>query len=97
MNIISAKLVYFSPTKTTKTVLESIAGALEVVNIDHLDLTPPDARTRRFEELREQYSDGLRWVISGPTIGAVAISPAWRSFIMRITSYTSIRNLDSIY
>jgi ferredoxin len=54
MNIISVKLVYFSPTKTTQKVLEGIAEALEVGNINYLDLTPPDAQTRRFEELKDE-------------------------------------------
>lgn len=53
MNITSAKLVYFSPTRITKKVLEGIAEAIQVDVVDHLDLTPPEARTRRFKELQD--------------------------------------------
>jgi ferredoxin len=54
MNIDSAKLVYFSPTKTTKKVLEGIVQEIQIDTIEHLDLTPPEARTREFEELHDE-------------------------------------------
>jgi ferredoxin len=54
MNINSIKLIYFSPNRTTKKVLEGIAGAIRVNTVDHLDLTPPEARTRGFEELQDE-------------------------------------------
>ncbi len=43
MNIDSAKLIYFSPTQTTRKVIEGISQGLQVVNVENLDLTPPDA------------------------------------------------------
>ena len=45
------KLVYFSPTKTTESVLEGIAQGVEVETVEHLNLTPPDARTRAISEM----------------------------------------------
>lgn len=54
MNITSVKLVYFSPTGTTKKVLEGIVEAIQGEMVDHLDLTPPEARTCRFEELQDE-------------------------------------------
>ncbi|MEE9516784.1 MAG: 4Fe-4S binding protein [Candidatus Adiutricales bacterium] len=49
MNFNKVKLVYFSPTNTTRTVLESIAQGITVDNIEHFDLTPPGTRTRNFD------------------------------------------------
>jgi ferredoxin len=54
MNISSAKLIYFSPTQTTRKVIEGIAQGVGVVTVEHLDLTPPEARTRKFAEMREE-------------------------------------------
>ena len=53
MDINAVKLIYFSPTNTTKTILEAIAEGLEVDTIDRLDLTPPEARLWEFEEFRD--------------------------------------------
>jgi ferredoxin len=46
MNVSAASLVYFSPTRTTKTVLEGIASGLMPSALEHIDLTPPDALRR---------------------------------------------------
>ncbi len=54
MNIKSAKLVYFSPTQTTKKVVEGIAQGVRLVAIEHVDLTPPDAITRKLAEMRNE-------------------------------------------
>jgi len=43
MDINSAKLIYFSPTKTTRKVIEGISHGLQVVNVEHVDLTLSDA------------------------------------------------------
>ena len=43
MNFDKVKLIYFSPTNTTKTVLESIAQGMSIENIEHINLTPPKA------------------------------------------------------
>ena len=64
MNINSVKLVYFSPTRTTERVLEGIAQGIQADNVELLDLTPPAARTREFEESH----DGLV-IIGAPVYG----------------------------
>jgi ferredoxin len=45
MHLTSAILIYFSPTRTTRTILEGIAQGMAGVRVAHLDLTPPAART----------------------------------------------------
>src|SRR6266568_9625982 len=47
MDINSARLIYFSPTRTTRTVVEGIAHGLRIVTVEHVDLTPPDTMTRK--------------------------------------------------
>jgi ferredoxin len=46
MNIESVKLVYFSPTGTTKAVVREIARGLNPGTVDELDITRPGARTQ---------------------------------------------------
>ncbi len=46
MDARAASLVYFSPTRTTRTVLEGIASGLEASALEHIDLTMPDALPR---------------------------------------------------
>jgi ferredoxin len=48
MNLTSATLIYFSPTRTTRTILEEIAQGMAGVRVDHRDLTPPAAHTDRW-------------------------------------------------
>jgi ferredoxin len=40
MEIKTAKLIYFSPTRTTRKILEGIAEGIAADHIEHLDLTP---------------------------------------------------------
>jgi len=54
MNIASTRLIYFSPTRTTRKVLEGIAQGAQFAAVEHLDLTPPDARTRNLVEVRNE-------------------------------------------
>jgi len=46
MKISSLKLVYFSPTGTTKKVVQAIAHGIYQSNVELLDITRPDARIR---------------------------------------------------
>lgn len=64
MNINSAKLVYFSPTKTTRKVLEGIAQGVQIDTVEHVDLTPPDARMQKPAETRDQLA-----IIGSPVYG----------------------------
>lgn len=54
MIINSAKLVYFSPTQTTKKVLASIARGIQVETVEALDLTPPTAKTQEFDDMHTE-------------------------------------------
>jgi ferredoxin len=54
MKINTIKLVYFSPTGTTKSILEGIAQGLQAKRTEHLDLTLPDANTRALAEMHDE-------------------------------------------
>ena len=58
------KLVYFSPTGTTQKVLESIAAGIAVENVDHIDMTLPEAVHR----VTPPFSDELV-IIGAPVYG----------------------------
>jgi ferredoxin len=49
-------LIYFSPTRTTKKVLEGIARGLGVDSIEHIDITPPNAQTPVSQELHGAFA-----------------------------------------
>ena len=53
MNINSARLIYFSPTRTTKKVIENIAQGIQIAEVVHVDLTPPEARTKELATIRD--------------------------------------------
>jgi ferredoxin len=55
MNIRSVKLVYFSPTGTTKKTLEGIAEGIGSDSVEHVNLTAPDA----VEKAPVSFSDEL--------------------------------------
>ena len=73
MNIDSVKLVTFSPTGTSKKVAETIAKAIQAP-IEHVDLTPPIAKTRDFEE----FHDELAIITSPVYLGRVPYEVAYR-------------------
>ena len=54
MNISSMKLAYFSPTKTTQKVLEAIAQGVGTKYVDHINLTPPDSKTKTFADFTNE-------------------------------------------
>src|SRR3990172_6317137 len=54
MNINSAKLIYFSPTQTTRKIIEGIARGIRIGTVEHVDLTPPDARMRKLAEMHDE-------------------------------------------
>jgi ferredoxin len=64
MDIKSAKLIYFSPTRTTRKVIEAIAMGTQLVVAEQIDLTPPDARVQKPTEMY----DGLA-IIGSPVYG----------------------------
>jgi len=48
MDLNTVRLVYFSPTCTTKRVLEGIAQGMHAQTVSHFDLTPPQAQAIPF-------------------------------------------------
>jgi ferredoxin len=64
MNIDTIKLVYFSPTKTTKCILEGIAQGLQAETVERLDMTPPDASTRSIAEMYRELA-----IVGAPVYG----------------------------
>ena len=53
MKIRSVRLLYFSPTRTTKTILENIAVGLSADSVMHFDLTLPDMNRSAIPEMKE--------------------------------------------
>jgi len=51
MNIESTELIYFSPTQTTRKVLEGIAQGLQSTKVQHHDLTQPITFARNCREI----------------------------------------------
>ena len=51
MDVERVKLIYFSPTGTTRRIVEEIARGVGA-DTEHVDLTRPEAKTGRFEDLR---------------------------------------------
>lgn len=49
MKIESLKLVYFSPTGTTKKIIEEIARGINHNSVEQVDITKPENRNRQFE------------------------------------------------
>ena len=47
MEIRKVKLVYFSPTGTTRKILENVAGGVAVKDVEHIDLTLPGTGSSR--------------------------------------------------
>lgn len=64
MNVKSLKLIYFSPTKTTRKVLEGISQGIQVDTVEHLDLTPPATKTQAFGEIQDEFV-----IIGAPVYG----------------------------
>ncbi|MBN1978133.1 MAG: 4Fe-4S binding protein [Anaerolineae bacterium] len=64
MNANTVKLIYFSPTGTTKSILEGIAQGLQAETVKHLDLTPPDASTRAIDEMHRELA-----IVGAPVYG----------------------------
>lgn len=54
MSFSALKLAYFSPTGTTKKVLEAIAEGLGVKPVEHLDMTSPAWAAKPFEEFTDE-------------------------------------------
>jgi ferredoxin len=49
----TVNLIYFSPTQTTQKIVQGIAQGIPFDQIEHFDLTQPDAETRVFPEINQ--------------------------------------------
>ena len=54
MDIRTIKLVFFSPTETTAKIVNAIARGIDHDIISPIDLTPPGARHREVEQMRDE-------------------------------------------
>ena len=54
MKVSSVKLIYFSPTGTTKKILEGIATGIGIENIEHVGMTLPDATIKPLENFTDE-------------------------------------------
>ena len=54
MEINQVKLIYFSPTGTTQTVLESIANGIAVENVEQINLTLPEGARQTIQSLSDE-------------------------------------------
>jgi ferredoxin len=75
MEIGQVTLVYFSPTGTTRKVLESIAGGIAVKDVQHVDMTLPEGARRSVPS----FSDGLV-IFGAPVYGGRLPADAVRRF-----------------
>lgn len=64
MNISSVRLIFFSPTHTTKRVLEAIARSFPEAAVEQYDLTLPGARLPE-----EEAGDGVLTIFGAPVYG----------------------------
>jgi ferredoxin len=91
MNFDSAALVYFSPTQTTKKVLESIVHGLQVERVEHLDLTPPSSKAQGVAELRAELA-----IIGAPVYGGrIPLEAAHR--LQRIKGHNTLAVIVAVY
>ncbi|MBW1720095.1 MAG: 4Fe-4S binding protein [Deltaproteobacteria bacterium] len=64
MDINSARLIFFSPTETTARIVDGIAQGIRPDIVNSIDLTPPENRSRDFEEMRDELA-----IIGTPVYG----------------------------
>jgi ferredoxin len=60
----SVKLIYFSPTRTTKKIVEEIARGIEADKVEHIDLTLPGEKMQTFGPMQDDLV-----VIGAPVYG----------------------------
>ena len=54
MKIQSLKLVYFSPTGTTKAIVQGVARGMNQSTVERIDITKPDARKQQLQTLENE-------------------------------------------
>lgn len=66
MNVDTIELIYFSPTQTTKKVLEGIAQGMQAGSVSHIDLTLPQRMDDPF--MRNKSRDATKIAIIGAPV-----------------------------
>lgn len=90
MNLNSVKLVYFSPTGTSRRIAEAIVKGIQV-SCENIDLTPPTARTQEFEKLNDDLV-----VIAAPVYaGRIPSEAAYR--LHRLSADDTLAVLVAVY
>ncbi len=90
MKFNSIKLVYFSPTGTSKRIVEAIAKGIQASS-EHIDLTPPTARTQEFEKLHDDLA-----VIAAPVYaGRIPSEAVYR--LRRLSADDTLAVLVAVY
>jgi len=64
MKVEQVKLIYFSPTGTTRKVVESIARGISVADVEHIDLTLPEGARQAIKPLSDELA-----IIGAPVYG----------------------------
>jgi ferredoxin len=91
MKFSSVKLAYFSPTGTTKKILEGIAEGIGIEHVEHVSMTLPDATTKPFENLREEL------VVIGSPVYAGRLPDDTVNRFKRFQAYNTLAVLVVVY
>lgn len=70
VNINSAKLIYFSPTQTTRKILEGIIQGIQIVTVEHVDSTLPVAKMQKTVGMCDELA-----IIGSPVYGGRLLIP----------------------
>lgn len=88
MEIGNVKLIYFSPTGTTRKVLESIAKGIAVEEVAHIDLTPPQSTLASPPPFSEELADIGAPVYGGRLPVTLIIATSYYSGFCRYANYS---------
>jgi len=91
MNVTAVKLVYFSPTGTTKRIVESIAEGMQVEVADRIDVTTPETATRSYDEFQGEP------VIMGTSVYGGRVPPDAVKRLRRLTAVGTPAVLVVVY
>ena len=91
MDINTVKLIYFSPTRTTKTIVEGITRGMNIDNVEHIDLTLPN---REIENIDFSNTD---FVIFGMPVYGGRIPAMAEGLIKKIKGENTLAAIVVVY
>jgi ferredoxin len=91
MKIDTVKLVFFSPTRTTATIVEAIAQGTQIGVVERIDLTAPDAAASQYDEM------GNDLAVIGAPVYCGRIPPAALSRLRRIKANATPAVVVAVY